>query len=62
LCLFFNKISDKGRTEPAGTEGGRRGEGKRGAQGAEIVRLFGNSDPHVHMLALEWREEIFCLP
>jgi hypothetical protein len=35
LCLFFNKISDKSRTGPAGTERGRR---KRVEEGGRVEK------------------------
>jgi hypothetical protein len=42
LCLFFNKISDKGRTGPAwnwvGVESGRKGG--EGGQGGEMTQTM----------------------
>jgi hypothetical protein len=39
LSLFFNKTSDKGRTGPAGTEGGR-GRGWGGRQRGEMTQTM----------------------
>jgi hypothetical protein len=40
LSLFFNKISDKGRTEPAWSWGGKGREDGRGGQGTELTQTM----------------------
>jgi hypothetical protein len=40
LSLFFNKISDKGRTGPAWNCGKKGGEGGGGRQGREMTQTM----------------------